>query len=102
VKRPRWGSGVAAQRAALASLHVAVDQQPSSESAPSSSVKSAASNAKAYKSKEVLKRHLCQVQPPLFLSHHRLPNYYHISVLSFLLRHVVCDFRLRRSWAKQV
>ena len=57
-KPSRSGSGVAAQRAALASLQVAVDE-PSSVSAACTP---APASAKSLQSKDILKLHLCQVR----------------------------------------
>ena len=63
-KRARWGSGVAAQRAALATLSVGVDDLSSADSAAASSPAApaaAAASGKVMQCKDVLKAHLCQV-----------------------------------------
>ena len=57
-KRAGWGSGVASQRAALATLRVAVDDFGAAEKPTAAT---SASGAKMAQCKDVLKKHLCQV-----------------------------------------
>lgn len=71
-KRARGGSGVAAQRAALTTLSVGVDDLSSADSAAASSPSAAAASAasgKMMQCKDVLKSHLCQVQRRAFVAY---------------------------------